>query len=239
MKIALIGYGKMGKEIEKIALERGHTISLKVTSQNADYTSSDLKSSDVAIEFSIPEAAKQNIYKCFEAHVPVAIGTTAWYKDFDEVVAKCESGNHAMLYASNFSLGVNLFWQMTEKLSSLMENHKEYTASINEIHHTEKLDSPSGTAITTAEKVLSNSSDLKNWFLSEHNKVESESLPITAERIPNVPGTHTVKYESEIDKIELTHEAKSRKGFALGSILAAEFLHKKQGVYTMNDLLGL
>ena len=143
MNIAIIGYGKMGKEIEKIALERGHTISLKVTSQNADYAPADLQSSDVAIEFSIPEAAKQNIFKCFEANVPVAVGTTAWYADFEEVVAKCTTENQALLYASNFSLGVNLFWQMTDKLSALMENHKEYTASINEIHHTEKLDAPS------------------------------------------------------------------------------------------------
>lgn len=239
MNIAIIGYGKMGKEIEKIALERGHTISLKVTSQNADYAPAHLQSSDVAIEFSIPEAAKQNIFKCFEANVPVAVGTTAWYADFEEVVAKCTTENQALLYASNFSLGVNLFWQMTDKLSALMENHKEYTASINEIHHTEKLDAPSGTAITTAEKIISNSSNLNDWFLSENGKTQELSLPISAERIPNVPGTHTVTYASDIDKIELTHEAKSRKGFALGSVLAAEFLHKKQGVFTMNDLLGI
>lgn len=239
MNIALIGYGKMGKEIEKIALERGHTISLKVTSENSNYTYKDLNYSDVAIEFSVPEAAKQNIYKCFDAKVPVVVGTTAWYNEFDEIVAKCQIGKHSLFYASNFSLGVNLYWQMTEKLTSLMNNHKEYSASINEIHHTEKLDAPSGTAITTAEKIISNSTQLNHWFLDKNNAQENGSLPITAERIPNVPGTHSVKFESEIDKIELTHEAKSRKGFALGSVLAAEYLHNKQGVYTMNDLLGL
>lgn len=239
MKIALIGYGKMGKEIEKIALERGHSISLKITSKNANYSINDLKDSDVAIEFSTPEGAKENIYKCFAAKIPVIVGTTAWYKDFDEIVGTCKSQDGTLFYASNFSLGVNLFWKMTENLAMLMNEHKDYRGSINEIHHTEKLDAPSGTAITTAEKLIGNSDNYTNWFLSENAISEGNKLAITAERIPNVPGTHTVTYESDIDKIELTHEAKSRKGFALGSVLAAEFSLNKKGVFTMSDLLGL
>ncbi len=239
MRIALIGYGKMGREIEKIALERGHSISFKVTRENANYSPSDLTSSDIAIEFSVPEAAKRNIQKCFEANLPVVVGTTAWYDDFDAVVETCTSKQQSLFYASNFSLGVNLFWKLTETMATLIEGHPEYSPRINEIHHTEKLDTPSGTAITTAEKLIGAQQKVTDWKLVKEKEMSQEYLPITAERLPNVPGTHTVTYESEIDKIELTHEAKSRKGFALGSVLAAEFLVDQKGVFTMNDLLGL
>lgn len=237
MKIALIGYGKMGKEIEKVALERGHSISLKVTRENSDYTPEDLSNSDVAIEFSVPAAAKTNIQKCFAANVPVVVGTTAWYDRFEELVNQCKTENKALFYASNFSLGVNLFWKLTEQLGQLMNAHKEYQPNIHEIHHTEKLDAPSGTAITTAEKLLASHLQFKNWYLNEGEE-QTDKLAITADRLPGVPGTHTVTFQSDIDRIDLTHEAKNRKGFALGSVLAAEFLVDKKGVYSMNDLLG-
>lgn len=240
MNIALIGYGKMGKEIEKIALERGHSISLKVTRANADYTAKDLSDTDVAIEFSVPQAAKSNILKCFEANVPVAIGTTAWYDDFDTVKEVCLTTNQTMLYASNFSLGVNIFFNINEKIAQIMNQHNAYKVDMEEIHHTQKLDAPSGTAITTAEKILSNIDRLSEWKLEgTESETTEKQLEIKALREPDVPGTHTVRYESDIDILEFKHEAKNRKGFALGSVLAAEFIVDKKGIFTMNDLLGL
>jgi len=238
MNIALFGYGKMGKEIEAFATESGHQISARVDSSNSK-ESFDYSNIDVIIEFSKPEFAAENIRFAIDHAIPIAIGTTGWYDQLEDLTTYCNANKGCMLHATNFSLGVNAFFAVNRYLAKIMNELNDYKAEVVEIHHTEKLDAPSGTAITTAEKIISNSSNLNDWFLSENGKTQELSLPISAERIPNVPGTHTVTYASDIDKIELTHEAKSRKGFALGSVLAAEFLHKKQGVFTMNDLLGI
>lgn len=236
MNVALIGYGKMGKEIEKILLVRGHSVSLKVTSENANFSAKDLEGSDVAIEFSIPSAATRNIRKCFEANLPIAVGTTAWYDDFESIHKECLSSGNTLFHASNFSLGVNIFFEMNKKLAQIMNHFEEYEVSIEEIHHTEKLDAPSGTAITTAECILSGLERKTTWALDESG---TSVIPVMAKRLPDVPGTHAVTYESEIDRIELKHEAKNRKGFALGAVLAAEYIKDKRGVFTMNDLLNL
>ncbi|MCB0482587.1 MAG: 4-hydroxy-tetrahydrodipicolinate reductase [Flavobacteriales bacterium] len=236
MRVALIGYGKMGKVIESILLERGHQVTLKITRENSNYTSEELKSSDVAIEFSVPEAAAGNIRKCFEAHVPVVVGTTAWYAHFDDLTKECKRKNGALFYASNFSLGVNIFFEVNKKLAAIMNQFPGYNVDIDEIHHTQKLDAPSGTAITTAEVILKELDRKNNWSLNSENS--PSDLKITAQRIPDVPGTHIVKYESDIDVLTFEHQAKSRKGFALGAVLAAEFLHGKKGVFGMNDLLN-
>jgi 4-hydroxy-tetrahydrodipicolinate reductase len=240
MKIALIGYGKMGKVIEQIALERGHTISFIVNSQNKNFTSEELKSSDVAIEFTRPEFAVKNMHRCFEAQVPVVVGTTGWYDKFEAVKKCCTEHNGTLLHATNFSLGVNIFYEINERLAALMSHQNQYIVKVEETHHTEKLDAPSGTAISIAEGIINNHSSYDSWKLVTENFEPSTfnlQLPITAHRFPNVPGTHTVTYESEIDKIEITHEAKSRHGFALGAVLAAEFIADKKGVFTMKDLL--
>lgn len=237
MRIALIGYGKMGKEIEKIALERGHSISLKVTSENRDYKPEDLKETDVAIEFSVPGAAYSNISKCLEAGVPVAVGTTGWYDKLEELTDYCNNNKGAILHATNFSIGVNIFFELNKKLAELMNPHKDYEPNITEIHHVQKLDAPSGTAITLAEGLLTNFNDKNQWVNEPSNN--KTDLEIVSLREPEVPGTHTIKYENEIDKIEITHTAHNRKGFALGSVLAAEWLIDKNGVFTMQDMLNL
>ena len=237
MRIALIGYGKMGKEIEKIALERGHSISLKVTSENRDYKPEDLKETDVAIEFSVPGAAYSNISKCLEAGVPVAVGTTGWYDKLEELTDYCNNNKGAILHATNFSIGVNIFFELNKKLAELMNPHKDYEPNITEIHHVQKLDAPSGTAITLAEGLLTNFNDKNQWVNEPSNN--KTDLEIVSLREPEVPGTHTIKYENEIDKIEITHTAHNRKGFALGSVLAAEWLTDKNGVFTMQDMLNL
>ena len=237
MRIALIGYGKMGKEIEKIALERGHSISLKVTSENRDYKPEDLKETDVAIEFSVPGAAYSNISKCLEAGVPVAVGTTGWYDKLEELTDYCNNNKGAILHATNFSIGVNIFFELNKKLAELMNPHKDYEPNITEIHHVQKLDAPSGTAITLAEGLLTNFNDKNHWVNEPSNN--KTDLEIVSLREPEVPGTHTIKYENEIDKIEITHTAHNRKGFALGSVLAAEWLTDKNGVFTMQDMLNL
>jgi len=236
MKIALIGYGTMGKAVEEIALQRGHTIVLKLTEENLHQRSA-ISAADVAIEFTTPESAAENIMMCFEANVPIVVGSTGWYQHFEEIKLQCETKNKALFYATNFSLGVNIFFELNKVLAKMMSKHAEYKASITEIHHTKKKDAPSGTAITLAEGILSEHSGYQSFEtnISEHF---SEILPITAIREADVPGTHTIQYASDVDKISITHEAFSRKGFAIGAVLAAEFLIGKQGIFTMNHLLN-
>jgi 4-hydroxy-tetrahydrodipicolinate reductase len=248
MKIALLGYGKMGKAIEALLFEYGHTCVGKFNSENpASFEA--LSLADVAIEFSTPEQCSKNISLCFEANVPVVVGTTAWYGHYDEVISKMNS-NSAILSATNFSIGVQITFHLNKELARVMSKFPEYTASIEEIHHTAKLDKPSGTAITLAEGILENTPNLSSWKLDEVNEQEKvregkkgeeilNELNISALRLPDVPGTHTVRYTSEIDTIELKHEAHNRKGFAAGAIRAAEFLYGKSGVYTMKDVLNL
>ena len=231
MKIALLGYGKMGKTIEALAIQRGHTIVIK-TSQidNVDITQA-----DVAIDFSIPEAAFHNISTCFNNNIPVVSGTTGWLKQFDTAVNLCHEKKGAFIYASNFSLGVNLFFELNSKLAQMMSQFEDYKVDIEEIHHTQKLDAPSGTAITLAEDIITNQKHYTKWSLED----EARALPIEAKRIENVSGTHIVTYKSNIDTITIEHEAHNRNGFALGAIVAAEWLIGKQGVYTMKDVLNL
>lgn len=238
MNIALIGYGKMGKEIEEIAIERGHQIVARLSSKSS--LDEIPENTDCAIEFTRPEAAKNNIKYCINHKIPVVIGTTGWYEDFDEISAMNNQAGNAMLYATNFSVGVNLFFKINQKLAELMQTHDNYAIGITEIHHTQKLDAPSGTAITTAEGVINSSNRFDSWKLVKHQeKSTNKVIPVNAERLPNVPGTHIVEYSSDIDSIELKHTAHNRKGFALGSVLAAEFIKDKQGVFNMNDVLNL
>ena len=236
MKIALIGYGKMGKEIEAIAIERGHRIILKVTEENKQLLSDgNLERAAVAIEFTNPDAAFQNVAACFNAKVPVVCGTTGWNDRLEEAKHLCRKKGAAFLPSSNFSVGVNLFFEVNKKLAALMNNHPEYNASVEEIHHLQKKDAPSGTAITIAEQIVEALDRKYSWKLDGN---ALDELRITALREDGVPGTHKVSYTSTIDDIELTHTAHSRKGFALGAVLAAEFLAGKTGVFTMKEVLG-
>ncbi|WP_040473574.1 4-hydroxy-tetrahydrodipicolinate reductase [Flavobacterium frigoris] len=232
MKIALLGYGKMGQVIERIALERGHEIVLKKDEHN---TYEGLSNADVAIDFSIPTAAVSNISSCFNANVPVISGTTGWLEHFDEMVSLCKEKNGAFISSSNFSLGVNIFFELNEYLAKMMSKLDSYTVEMEEIHHTQKLDAPSGTAISLAKGVIENSS-FTNWTLD--NAKENE-IHIEAKRIGTVPGTHTVKYNSAVDAIEIKHTAHNREGFALGAVIAAEWIIGKHGVFTMKDVLNL
>ncbi|MGV8945237.1 MAG: 4-hydroxy-tetrahydrodipicolinate reductase [Lutibacter sp.] len=233
MKIALLGYGKMGKTIEQIALQRGHEIVLKIDENSSNY---DITLADVAIDFSIPTAAFKNISTCLNNNVPVISGTTGWSNQFAEASDLCKQKNGAFIYASNFSLGVNIFFELNAYLAKMMRNLEQYSISIEEIHHTKKLDAPSGTAITLAEGIIKNS-DKESWALNvTNNKTE---IPIIAKRIDEVPGTHTVEYKSAVDTLEIKHTAHSRDGFALGAVIAAEWLVGKKGVFTMKDVLGL
>lgn len=232
LKIALIGYGKMGKTIEKLALDKGHAIVYKSTSNSEE---GNLNDADVAIEFSNPEAAFHNISKVLNLDIPVVSGTTGWLKDYDKIEKLCQSRNGSFVYASNFSVGVNLFSNILEYASKLMANWNEYDIEITEIHHTEKKDAPSGTAISLAEIVLKHSPKT-GWELDGEN---AEKLKITAKREHDVKGTHEVDYSSEIDIISLKHEAHSREGFAKGAIFAAEWLVGKKGVFSMKEVLGL
>jgi 4-hydroxy-tetrahydrodipicolinate reductase len=237
MKIALIGYGKMGKEIEKIALAKGYEISLKVTSLNTNFNSNDLKGTDLAIEFSRPEFAINNIKKCFEANVPVVVGTTGWYNQFDEIRSLCLENNQALLYATNFSVGVNIFFKVNALLAKFMNKQPQYSVEVEEIHHTQKLDAPSGTGISIAEQIIANNDTISSW--KNELTTNKNELPIVSKRIDNVPGTHEVTYKSEVDSINITHTAHSRRGFAQGALLAAEWLSDKSGIFTMEDVLGL
>jgi 4-hydroxy-tetrahydrodipicolinate reductase len=232
MKIALLGYGKMGKTIEKLALEKGHTIVSRI---NRDSLKEELLKADIAIEFSTPEAAVSNIKFCLENGIPIISGTTGWLEHYDEMIKLCESRNGSFIYASNFSVGVNLFFSVNEYVSNLMKPWKEYQISIEEIHHTQKLDAPSGTAITLAEGIVKNS-DKKNWKL---NEAADGTIKITAKRMDDVKGTHIINYDSDIDTISIKHEAHSRDGFALGALLAAEWLADKKGIFTMKDVLQI
>lgn len=232
MKIALLGYGKMGKVIERIALERGHEIVLKKSSTSS-YEG--LENADVAIDFSIPDSAVCNIKQCFDTNIPVVCGTTGWLEHYNEMVALCESKNGSFIYGSNFSLGVNVFFELNAYLAKMMANLKQYNVSMEEIHHTQKLDAPSGTAISLAKGIIENS-DYTGWTLD--NPSEKDIL-IDAKRIENVPGTHSVFYDSSVDQIEIKHTAHSREGFALGAVIAAEWLANKKGVFTMKDVLSL
>lgn len=232
MKIALLGYGKMGKMIEQTAISRNHEIVLKVDVDTKDF---DISVADVAIDFSTPSSAFNNIKMCIENKVPVISGTTGWLENYDEAVKLCNSNGGAFIYASNYSLGVNIFFQLNETLAQMMSNLSQYDVRIEEIHHTQKLDAPSGTAITLAEGIIDNSKKT-GWKLERASENE---IPITAKRIGAVPGTHTVSYTSNIDSIDIVHTAYNREGFALGAVVAAEWIIGKKGVYTMKDVLNL
>ncbi|WP_396208953.1 4-hydroxy-tetrahydrodipicolinate reductase [Flavobacterium sp.] len=232
MKIALLGYGKMGKVIERIALERGHEIVLR-KDKNISFES--LSLADVAIDFSIPSSAVENISTCFHLGIPVISGTTGWLNRYQEMVDLCKAKNGSFIYGSNFSLGVNVFFELNAYLAQMMANLKQYSVSMEEIHHIQKLDAPSGTAITLAEDIIKHS-NYNNWTLETPI---SNEIHIEAKRIETVPGTHSVFYDSEVDQIEIKHTAHSREGFAFGAVIAAEWLVDKKGVFTMKDVLGL
>jgi 4-hydroxy-tetrahydrodipicolinate reductase len=238
MKIALIGYGGMGKVIEEKAIARGHEIVLRVTKDSDPSWKNAMKNADVAIEFTQPEAAVENIYTCFEQNIPVITGTTGWFHRLHEVSDRCIDMNQALFYASNFSIGVNIFFQLNRQLARLMATHSAYQVGMEELHHTRKKDAPSGTAITLAEGIIAEHPAYKSWRKSEEPIVPL-SFPIHSIRQDDIPGTHSIEYRSEIDSINITHTAFNRDGFALGAVVAAEFLHGKKGVYTMSDLLTI
>ena len=236
MKIALIGYGKMGKEIEQILIARGHTIPLIIDLNNTnDLDAAHLQEVDVAIEFTTPSTAYGNVVKCLEAGVPVVCGTTAWLDKLPEVEQLCKEKNGAFFYASNYSIGVNIFFEINRRLAQLMNRFGEYDVTIEETHHTQKKDAPSGTAVTLAEGVLENLDRKQKWVCG--TTTVPEELEVVAIRRSVVPGTHTVTYESDVDALSITHMANSRRGFALGAVLAAEFLHGKTGIFSMKDLM--
>ena len=226
----------MGKAIEGIAIERGHEIVLRIDAENTEALNNDnLQQADVAIEFTNPDSAINNITQCFDAGIPVVCGTTGWLEHWEKIKSDCDNKNATLLYASNFSIGVNLFFELNKKLAQLMQNRPEYNCSIEEIHHTAKKDAPSGTAITIAENIIASNPNKKNWVLGE--TADINSLSITSKRIDPAPGTHIVSYNSVIDSIEIKHTAHNRIGFATGAVLAAEFLLGKKGVYGMGDVL--
>lgn len=233
MKIALLGYGKMGKVIEKIALERNHEIVLRKT----EYTSFDgLENADVAIDFSVPDAAVSNISESLNKGIPVISGTTGWLENYQKMIELCKQKDSAFLYGSNFSLGVNLFFELNNYLAKLMSPLKQYKISLEEIHHTQKLDAPSGTAITLANTII-DQTRYNQWTIDMPQK--NDDLFIDVKRIDNIPGTHSIFYISDVDSIEIKHTAHSREGFALGAVIAAEWIIGKKGVYSMKDVLGL
>ena len=233
MKIALLGYGRMGKAIELLAIERGHDIIAKI---DQDQTDGNLSDADVAINFSIPEAAVENIKTALKINIPVVCGTTGWLDQLKEVEDFCKAKNSAFIYASNFSVGVNLFFKLNKVLAKLMSSHKSYQPKMKEVHHIHKLDAPSGTAITLADGII-DQSDYSYWTIEK--EVNGNLLPIKVERTGEVPGTHAIQYESPIDSITIEHQAHSRQGFALGAVIAAEWIQDKKGVFSMNDVLSL
>ena len=232
MKIALLGYGKMGKIIERVAKERGHSISLKADSKTKALHFED---SDVAIDFSLPSTAVSNIKSAIDANVPVISGTTGWLENYNDIKEYCNTHSGAFLYASNFSLGVNIFFEVNRVLASLIANYPDYHLGIEEIHHTQKLDAPSGTAISLANDIIK-TSDYKNWTLNVPN---SDEIKIDAKRVEDVPGTHIINYNSEVDSVEIKHTAHNREGFALGAVIAAEWIADKKGVFSMKDVLNI
>lgn len=236
MRIALIGYGKMGQLIEEIALEKGHTITLRITEENiTDFTAANLADTDVAIEFTAPHAAYENVKKCIDFGVPVVCGSTGWNAQLPEIKAYCQAKGGAFLHSSNFSIGVNIFFEVNSLLAKLMAKQPSYEVTVKEIHHTQKKDAPSGTAVTLAEQILQHITRKQNWVNTA--EASPNELPIISERIDPAPGTHHVKYSSAIDDIEIIHTAHNRKGFASGAVLAAEFLKDKKGVFSMKDVL--
>ncbi len=235
MKIALLGYGKMGQIIERIATERGHQVVLRKRSADS-YEG--LETADVAIDFSIPDAAVANISACLNKNIPVVSGTTGWLEHYPEMAALCEQQQGAFIYGSNFSLGVNLFFALNQQLARMMAKFPEYKVSMREIHHTQKLDAPSGTAISLAKDIIERS-DYSSWALPDVKPAKPDEILIDAQRVENVPGTHSVFYDSEVDSIEIKHTAHSREGFALGAVIAAEWLQGRIGIFTMKDVLNL
>ncbi|HUS02401.1 MAG TPA: 4-hydroxy-tetrahydrodipicolinate reductase [Chitinophagaceae bacterium] len=237
MKIALIGYGKMGRAIEEIAVKKGHEVSLVIDLDNAkDLTKENLQKADVAIEFTTPETAVVNILKCFDAGTPVVSGTTGWLHKMDEVKDTCLKKDGSFVYSSNFSIGVNIFFELNKRLAELMSK-QDYEVIIEETHHTQKKDAPSGTAITIAEGILKELSNKKQWV--NHKSDRTEDLSIISHRIDPAAGTHCIKYSSEVDDIDIIHTAHNRKGFASGAVLAAEFIKDKKGPFSMKDVLGI
>ncbi|HEY8658331.1 MAG TPA: 4-hydroxy-tetrahydrodipicolinate reductase [Hanamia sp.] len=237
MNIALLGYGKMGHAIEEIALQKGHQIVLRINDLNLeDLTKENIKKADVAIEFTNPESATSNILFCLDNNVPVVSGTTGWLSQLNIVEEKCKETKGAFLYASNFSIGVNIFFELNKKLAMLMKPHTNYEISLEEIHHTQKKDAPSGTAITLAEEIIQNSTQKNKWVNAETKNVNE--LCIISKRLDEVPGTHSVKYTSSIDDIEIIHTAHNRQGFAQGAVLAAEYIAHKKGIFSMKDVLN-
>ncbi len=238
MLIALIGYGKMGKMIEEIAIQRGHEIVLKIRVDNTeDFNQENISKADVAIEFTAPESAYENVKKCIDLNVPVVSGSTGWNEKLSAIKEHCIAKNGSFLHASNFSIGVNIFFEINILLAKLMAQQSEYEVLVKEIHHTQKKDAPSGTAVTIAEQIMAQIGRKKEWINT--TPASSEQLSIISERIDPAPGTHHVKYTSEIDDIEIIHAAHNRKGFALGAVLAAEYIWDKKGVFSMKDVLGL
>lgn len=247
MKIALLGYGKMGKAIEKVAVAKGHDIVYKVNMENAfDFMPISLQNVDVAIDFSMPSAAVENIQKCFEAKVPIIVGTTGWYDQFDMIKERCMTEGQSMVYSTNFSIGVNIFYKLNKILAKMMSDQHDYDVMIEEVHHTEKKDHPSGTALSLVNHILAENKVKTEWkgrLLYNENmpaqSVKPHELLIESKRVGEVTGDHTVKYESMIDEIEITHRAKSRYGFAKGAVLAAEWIQGRKGLFTMEDILKL
>lgn len=240
MNIALIGYGKMGKTIEGIARQRGHQI-VAISSSSQPVQNIDFSKVDVAIEFTAPHLAVGHIAHCLQVHTPVVVGTTAWGQHLEEVKAMVAKHNGSLLHASNFSIGVNMFFDVNRRLAQLMNVQDSYTASVEEIHHLQKLDAPSGTAISLANDILSNAHRFTRWVHKENETpvVQANEIALTSYREDGVPGTHKITYSSTIDTLEMTHTAHNREGFALGAVVAAEWLHGKKGVYTMQDVIKL
>jgi 4-hydroxy-tetrahydrodipicolinate reductase len=238
MQIALIGYGKMGKAIEEIALGKGHQVILRIDENNlGEFTNENLKSADVAIEFTGPHSAFDNVKQLLNWNVPVVCGSTGWTEQLPELNDLCKKNNGSFLYASNFSIGVNLFFEVNKKLAELMAQHPDYSISLEEIHHTQKKDAPSGTAITLAEQILERNPLKKNWINKEQGS--ADQLVIISKRIDPAPGTHIIKYSSPVDDIEIIHTAHTRTGFAAGAVLGAEYIRNKKGIFDMKDVLGI
>ena len=236
MKIALIGYGKMGKEIEQLALDRKHEIVLKIDPQSKD-SIEQIEEAEVAIEFTTPDSAVSNIESCLNHQVPIVVGTTGWYDQWNSIEQLCEAKEGSLLAATNFSVGVNLFFALNRQLAQIMQDQSDYSSRIDEIHHLEKLDHPSGTAITLAEGIIEEHPNYDSW-VNEDTDLKGK-LNILSHREAGVPGTHEITYSSSIDEISIKHRAKNRKGFALGAVLAAEYIANKKGIFTMKDVLNL